>query len=129
MGSGYLIDTNIIIDYLNGNLQPPAKLFLRKVVNESPKLSIISKIELLSFKTEEESYRLIYSFVECSLVHELSKEVANTAIQIRLQKRIKIADAIIAATALVFDFTLLTRNTEDFKGITGLRVNNPWLIT
>ncbi|MFY8036180.1 MAG: type II toxin-antitoxin system VapC family toxin [Cyclobacteriaceae bacterium] len=129
MGSGYLIDTNIIVDYLNGNLPTPAKLFLRKVVNDTPKLSVISKIEILSFKTEEESYRLIYSFVESSLVHELSKEVTSAAIQIRLQKRIKIADAIIAATALVFDFTLLTRNTEDFKGITGLKVNNPWLIT
>ncbi len=129
MGSGYLIDTNIIVDYLNGNLPNPAKLFLRKVVNDTPKLSVISKIEILSFKTEEESYRLIYSFVESSLVHELSKEVTSAAIQIRLQKRIKIADAIIAATALVFDFTLLTRNTEDFKGITGLKVNNPWLIT
>jgi predicted nucleic acid-binding protein len=40
----------------------------------------------------------------------------------------KVADAIIAATALVFDFTLITRNTEDFKGIAGLKISNPWLM-
>jgi predicted nucleic acid-binding protein len=39
---------------------------------------------------------------------------------------IKLADAVIAATALVFDLTLVTRNTEDFTRIDKLKLINPW---
>ena len=35
------------------------------------------------------------------------------------------ADGLIAATALVNDLTLWTRNTRDFDG-TGVRLFNPW---
>lgn len=34
-------------------------------------------------------------------------------------------DAYIAATALVHDFTIVTRNTRDFEG-TGVKLFNPW---
>lgn len=34
-------------------------------------------------------------------------------------------DALIAATALVHDLTVVTRNTRDFEG-TGARTLNPW---
>ena len=37
------------------------------------------------------------------------------------------ADAQIAAIVLAADLTLVTRNTKDFEGITGLQVINPWL--
>ena len=37
-----------------------------------------------------------------------------------------LADTIIAATALVHDLPLVTRNEEDFKHVTGLRVVNPF---
>lgn len=36
-----------------------------------------------------------------------------------------LADGLIAATAIVHDLTLWTRNTRDFEG-TGVRVFNPW---
>ncbi|WP_152044668.1 type II toxin-antitoxin system VapC family toxin [Aureimonas psammosilenae] len=35
-------------------------------------------------------------------------------------------DALIAATALVHDLTLVTRNVSDFRGIRGLRLVDPW---
>jgi predicted nucleic acid-binding protein len=38
----------------------------------------------------------------------------------------KLPDAIIAATALVYDLTLLSRNSSDFSGINGLKIINPW---
>jgi predicted nucleic acid-binding protein len=37
-----------------------------------------------------------------------------------------LADAIIAATALVHELPLATRNEDDFKHVTGLRVINPF---
>jgi predicted nucleic acid-binding protein len=36
------------------------------------------------------------------------------------------ADAQIAAIALVANLELVTRNTKDFVGIEGLKLNNPW---
>ena len=41
------------------------------------------------------------------------------------RRRIEVADGLIAATALVHDLTLWTRNTQDFHG-TGVRLFNPW---
>lgn len=37
----------------------------------------------------------------------------------------KTPDAIIAATALANDFTLITRNIKDFKNIEGFKLVNP----
>jgi len=39
-----------------------------------------------------------------------------------------VPDAIIAATALEKDCSLVTRNVEDFKGIVGLNVIDPHAI-
>lgn len=37
-----------------------------------------------------------------------------------------LADAIIAATALVYEVPLVTRNKDDFKHIDGLDLRNPF---
>jgi len=52
--------------------------------------------------------------------------IEQKAIQIRSTKRIKIPDAIIAASALYTNSVLATRNTKDFKNIEGLAVLNPF---
>jgi predicted nucleic acid-binding protein len=46
----------------------------------------------------------------------------------RTYKKLKLGDAIIAATALVHGFTLVTRNTKDFKNIEGLEVLDPYAL-
>jgi predicted nucleic acid-binding protein len=38
----------------------------------------------------------------------------------------RLADAIIAATALVHNLPLVTRNEDDFKHVPGLRIVNPF---
>ena len=128
MGERYLIDSNVLIDYLNGKLPDLGKVLLRQIVNDIPLLSVISKIEVLSYGDTNDGRKLLLDFIENSNVFELSNEIVDATIDIRTQKKIKIPDAIIAATALVFDFTLLTRNTEDFKSIQGLKMVNPWML-
>lgn len=68
-----------------------------------------------------------HSFINESNVVALSDAIVETTIFIRKQIKIKLPDAIIAATALVNNFTLLTRNTDDFINIKGLNVINPML--
>ena len=45
----------------------------------------------------------------------------------RMGRPIEAVDAQIAAIALAAQLKLVTRNTEDFTGIDGLEVINPWL--
>jgi predicted nucleic acid-binding protein len=55
----------------------------------------------------------------------LSEVIVNQTIQIKKKHKIKIPDANIAATALVENLTILTRNIEDFESISGLKYKNP----
>ncbi|MCW5923836.1 MAG: hypothetical protein KIS77_15950 [Saprospiraceae bacterium] len=45
----------------------------------------------------------------------------NKTIEIRRSLKIKLPDAVIASTALVCDFTLLSRNDFDFRRVPGLK--------
>lgn len=121
----YLIDTNSIIDYLNSKLPDSGKLFLDNIVDDVPNLSIICKIEILGFNTTNDHYQVLVDFINDSFVLELSEEIVDRTISLRKQSKIKLPDAIVAATALVYDYILITRNIADFKNIEGLTLINP----
>lgn len=55
----------------------------------------------------------------------VSSHVIDRAIQLRRQVKLKVPDAIIAATALVQNAALITRNTADFKHVSVLTVLDP----
>jgi hypothetical protein len=57
----------------------------------------------------------------------LNKAIADCCIELRKTYKIKLPDAIIAATALVQEQTIMTRNESDFIKIAGLNVFNPFL--
>lgn len=87
--------------------------------------SAISRLEVLGFPnlspTEENS--LIFLLSQFHEV-QVSGEVIDRAIQLRRRAKIKVPDAIVAATALHLNAELITRNTADFKKITGLVVRD-----
>ncbi len=60
------------------------------------------------------------------IVHALDDAVIDRAVRVRRGSKISAMDAIIAATALEHDSTLVTQNVDDFKGVEGLRVVNPF---
>ena len=125
MGQQYLIDSNTVIDFLGGKLPASASAFMDKVVNDIPKVSVMTKIEVLGYNAPPDSYQLLTDFMNASLVLDLSNEIVMKTIVLRKAHRIKTPDAIIAATALVFNLTLLTGNTTDFKNVAGLQHLNP----
>ncbi|MEN9613663.1 MAG: hypothetical protein RLZZ628_4477 [Bacteroidota bacterium] len=57
---------------------------------------------------------------------EVSHEIGLTAVKLRQNQRFSLGDSIIAATALIYDYELVTRNVGDFRGIEGLRIVNPF---
>ena len=120
----YLIDTNAVIDYLGGKLSAGGMAFMDAIMNEIPNVSVITKIEVLGFNASKEHYTILSNFISDAIVFDLTDEVVNVCIALRKVYRAKLPDAIIAATALVNDFTLITRNVSDFKNIQGLRIYN-----
>jgi predicted nucleic acid-binding protein len=128
MEQQYLIDSNVVIDYLSGKLPETGKQLLNHLINIVPNLSVITKIEVLGFKTNTETTLLLSNFFKDSNVISLSDEITDKTIEIRKQYKIKTPDAIIAATSISNNFTLVTRNTKDFNTIKRLMVVNPYLI-
>ena len=121
----YLIDTNAISHYLSGRINANNIDFMDNVIDAVPNLSIISKIELLSWKTEEVIEEKIQALLNESNILDISDAIVLDCVAIRRKHKIKTPDAIIAATALTYNFTLVTNNYSDFQNIKGLKVFNP----
>lgn len=121
----YLIDTNIISDYLSASLSTAGIKFMDGVIDTTPNLSVITQIELLCWKTNDLTEQKVRDFIADSLVLTISPDVIAQCIDIRRSAKIKTPDAIISATALARGYTLITNNEKDFLKIKGLKVVNP----
>lgn len=124
----YLLDTNVVIDYLQLKIPVAGMAFISNIIDDNaPVISVISEMETLGFDFPAEKEQLIMeTFVNNSLVLHIDDRVVNQTISIKKSKKIKLPDAVIAATALVHDCTLITRNISDFKGIDGLNLIDPY---
>jgi len=126
MGQRYLIDSNVLIDYANAGLPEAGSDFVERVCNTDFLISVVAKIEVLGYGGVPDKMPLLEVFIDTSTVLPLDDLVVRQTIQLRRDyKKLKLGDAIIAATALVHQLTLLTRNTDDFKNIEGLGLINP----
>jgi len=122
----YLIDTNIISDYFSASFPMRGLQFMDYVIDEIPNISVISQIELLSWKTDIGKEQQVKDFISDSVILNISKDVITYCVNIRRSKKIKTPDAIIAATAIAQNYTLITNNEKDFINITGLKIINPY---
>jgi toxin FitB len=59
-------------------------------------------------------------------VIEVSQEIGLKAVQLRQRQKMSLGDSIVAATAIIHDCDLVTRDVGDFKGIRDLRIINPF---
>jgi predicted nucleic acid-binding protein len=127
MGIKYLWDTNTAIYYLQQQFPPSAEKFMDSILEDSgPAISVITEIELLCWKTPKETdLKVLHNFIEDALIFELEKQIKVKTAEIRKAHKIKLPDAVIAATALAYNLTLLTRNVNDFKYIDGINLINP----
>ena len=129
MGKRYLLDSNTVIDYIAGLYSEKAVQWLNQLIDEEINVSVITKIEVLSFDPDkDDSYPILVDFFEASNLFELTDDIVNKSIQIRQKQKIKLPDAVIASTALVKKMILVSRNTKDFKNIFDLEVVNPYEI-
>jgi predicted nucleic acid-binding protein len=113
-----LFDTNILIDFLNA--VPPARDELNRY--EAKAISIITWIEVL-VGAPPLATRATRDFLDSLELIELNEKVAERAVRLRQQHRVKLPDAIVWASAEVHAMLLVTRDTRGFPpGDPGVRM-------
>jgi len=123
---GYLVDSNVLIDYVANRFTKGQLKSLDIIFDEALRISVITKIELLGYNSDEAEEAKMLQFLRYSNIIPLTEDLVERTITIKKAIKIKTPDAIIAATALVNDFTLITNNTSDFKRIAQLKLFNPY---
>ncbi len=111
--SGYLLDTNIIIDILKNRNWVTE--YISDLETRPFSACQIARIELLChpFITDEVEKRIL-EFLNKILVFPITYEVECQAILLRRKMKLKIPDALIVATAIVHDYILVTRDQQLF---------------
>lgn len=110
-----IVDTDVCIDHLTGRKRLP---------RGAGRLgySVITRAELLAGANHDDEpivRRLLAGMDEITV----DRRVAERAGLLRRQlPRLRMPDALIAATALVHSLTLHTKNTRDFKQVPALRL-------
>jgi predicted nucleic acid-binding protein len=106
MTTRYVLDTNIVLYLLGGRLLQPLPI-------AEFYLSVITEIELLSYHalTAPEQQHIQQLLAQVTIVN-LTEDVKNEAIVLRQQYRLKLPDAIVCATALSTNSTLLSNDAQ-----------------
>ena len=117
-----LIDTNIII-YSAQPQYPALRLFLDSIRRSVSMVSYIEAFGYHGLTADEE--RQLAEFFRAGQILPLSDAVAQQAIALRRRRRIGLADAIIAATAITHNLTLVTHNVRDFQWIAEIELLDP----
>ncbi len=120
--NSYLIPTRLSITW-GINYPKLLKIELAKIIDDEINISVINKIELRGF---EKVVQDLIDFVSFSNIFQFDENITELTIEVRKKYRIKLPDAIIAATALLHGFTLVTNNSADFDKIKGIKLLNPY---
>ncbi|WP_457605594.1 type II toxin-antitoxin system VapC family toxin [Nitratifractor sp.] len=111
----FLLDSNILIYYLGG--VPEAVTFVRREIDRCH-ISLISYYEVLNYPFEnDEAEKKVREFLGLFPQLKIDHTIVEKALENRKRSRIKMADNLIAATAQVHGYTVVTRNVRDFDGI------------
>jgi predicted nucleic acid-binding protein len=109
-----LADTDVLIDHLRG---------ARALAPGSARVSYstITRAELFAGRASQEAAvrTLLDPFREIAV----DRTVAELGGRLRREHGVRLADALIAATALTHELELLTRNVRDFAAVPGIRLH------
>jgi toxin FitB len=89
-------------------------------------ISVMTRIEVLGYPQTAAQWQQSAALLSYLAEMPLSEAIVQRTITLRQQHRIRLPDALIAATALELGEPLVTRNTQDFHAIEGLVLLNPF---
>ena len=138
--NGFLLDTNVPSELMRPMPEPRVEAWLEAADDERLYFSVVSLGEIVkgvSLLASGRKRRELERWLETTLrpwfgtrILPFDEAVARrwgalSAQSERKVRKLKVADAMIAVTALVHDLTVVTRNVKDFAG-QGVAVFNPW---
>ena len=127
MGQKYLIDSNVLIDYMAELIPSKGSDFVENLFNTNFLISVVTKIEVLGYNDLPQKMSIMRNFVSLSEILQLNETVTEKTIDLKCSfRKMKLGDAIIASTAIVYNLSLITRNVDDFKFIPNLTLLNPY---
>ncbi|MBX6378557.1 MAG: type II toxin-antitoxin system VapC family toxin, partial [Clostridia bacterium] len=128
----YVIDTDVCVYIMEG--LPSALSFWRRIEDKTVLFSVVTMAELLSHAalTEDDRNRIKAFLEEGGLLVDVDASIAEQAAELRRllgrrRRKMRLPDALIAATALTEDAVLATHNVGDYRAaadVVGLRVEN-----
>lgn len=131
----FLLDTNVVSELRRrGQAHPAVRAWAESVPSADLRLSVITALELdigvrLKARTDPDQAARLAAWVERVLtrypVLAVDLPVARRAAVLHVPDPRPERDTLIAATALVHQLTVVTRNVRDFEA-TGVTLLNPW---
>lgn len=122
-----VLDTNPLIYFIARSAQLDVIERIESAIRAGARFSVVTRIEILSWREHTADSRLKAAALLNQLVEiPLSQSIVDRTIELRSMVSIKLPDAIIAASALVENLPLMTRNTGDFTRIPGLVLIDPF---
>lgn len=139
--SGFLVDTNVISEFVKPNPEPnviswfeeadPYGLFASVITLGEIRLGI-EDLPLGKRRTDLELWLTtgLPAWFAANLL-PVTGEIAERWARLTIEAKgrglvLATTDGFIAATALIHNLTLVTRNTKDFTGL-GVALVNPWI--
>ena len=105
-----VFDTNILIDHLNG----VRRAALEIARYSAPLISPITWMEVMAGAAHDKDRSALRAFLTNFDLAPITQDVMEFAARLRSEKRLRLPDAIILATALTDDLILVSRNIKDF---------------
>jgi predicted nucleic acid-binding protein len=125
MANPTLIDTDILIDAGRGIADAIACLN-RIQAAASLATSVVSEMELVVGCRDKAEMQAVAKFLQQFRIVKVSEAISDKAVELlktyRLSHGLLIADSLIAATAIVLDWDLITKNQRDYRFIVGLKL-------
>lgn len=117
----FTLDTNIVILYAAG--EKKVSSFLLSHQNSVFYLPSIVAVEFLSYPLiDSQTITIFRGFAQQTIIVNLDFQIAELSAEIKKTYKMKLADAVVAATTLITNSTLITRNIRDFKRVKGLKL-------
>ena len=115
-GAGYvLLDTDVLIDHMRGHRHLEVRSHMS--------VSVVTRTEL--YAGHERNEPAVEALLGRMGELEVDRNIARMAGRIQRNNGLKMADALIAATALEHRLPLMTRNRRHFERVDGLTLHDP----
>ncbi len=136
----YLLDTSVISEARKGDrANVGIKAFFQQIIlqNTPVYISVITigelrrGVDLISYRGDKKQAEILAAWLESILLEykeyilDIDSEIAQLWGRLRVPFQENALDKQIAATAIIYNLTLVTRNTKDFEKI-GVKIRNPF---